>query len=420
VDQDQNELLTKVVGTAPMGQLLRRYWHPIAAAAELEDARTKAVRFFGEDLVLFRDKGGVWGLIDRRCPHRGMDLSYGIAEPTGIRCGYHGWLFASNGTCLQQPFEETVNPRSDFKARCGVRAYPVQEKAGLLWAYFGPQPAPCLPDWDFFSARGYREMNFAIVPCNWLQCQENSLDPVHFEWMHDYWMRDLLGNQADIQPIRPHEKIDFEEFEWGFVYKRLRAGEDETNPSWTVGRVSLWPNCFYPAGPVWQIPIDDTHTLTMCLRTLPVPGRHTFDQGRVPFWRIDTHYPDGRMIVGQHQQDLIAFSAQGAIQNRTAEHLGQSDRGIIMFRQRLASEIRAVQEGRDPKGIIRDASKNHRIPLPLYRLPGPINANSGPIFANPPSEITAAYNKFCDEQQQVWERLGEDDEDQFKAAGQSS
>ena len=124
-----------------------------------------------------------------------------------------------------------------------AKAYPVEEKAGLLWAYMGPLPAPLVPTWDIFTwTNGFRQIVFADTPCNWLQCQENSIDPVHFEWMHENWTQRLNGDNGAYGP--KHLKLKFEEFDYGLVYKRVRENTDETDPNWTVGRVALWPNGF--------------------------------------------------------------------------------------------------------------------------------------------------------------------------------
>ena len=120
----ENELLTQVGPGTPMGELMRRYWHPIAAAAELIDRPTKAVRLLGEDLVLYKDRSGTLGLIDRFCPHRRVDLSYGIPEEHGLRCMYHGWMMDETGQCIEQPFEETVHPDGRFKEKVKVAGYP--------------------------------------------------------------------------------------------------------------------------------------------------------------------------------------------------------------------------------------------------------------------------------------------------------
>ena len=148
--QEQNEMLTQVGKGTPMGELLRRYWHPIAASAELEEKPTKVVRLLGEDLVLYKNKSGEIGLIDRFCPHRRVDLSYGIPEYEGLRCMYHGWMFNRHGQCIEQPFEETVRPDGRFKKKVTVAAYPVEELGGLLFAYLGPNPAPLVPRWYLF------------------------------------------------------------------------------------------------------------------------------------------------------------------------------------------------------------------------------------------------------------------------------
>jgi len=147
----KNELLTRVGPGTPMGGLLRRYWMPIGGASELDQASIKPIRLMGEDLVLYKDLGGRYGLVDRHCPHRRADLSYGWVENLGIRCGYHGWLLEETGRCIEQPYEDIVNPNNRAKERCGNKAYPVRELAGLLWTYMGPPPVPGLPVWEPFT-----------------------------------------------------------------------------------------------------------------------------------------------------------------------------------------------------------------------------------------------------------------------------
>src|SRR6185437_2303141 len=188
LDAARNQALTEVGPGTPMGELMRRHWHPIAAVKELEDNPVKAVRLLGEDLVLYRDRGGKYGLVDRHCAHRSADLSYGLVENCGLRCNYHGWLFDNDGKCLEQPYEDTVAPEVRYRDKVTIKAYPVEAKAGLLWAYLGPAPAPLVPTWEPFTWKnGFTQIVFSEVPCNSLQCQENSIDPVHFEWMHDNW-----------------------------------------------------------------------------------------------------------------------------------------------------------------------------------------------------------------------------------------
>ncbi len=176
LSERQNRTLTEVGAGTPMGQLLRRYGMPIAAVAELEDTPTKPVRLMGEDLVLYRDRAGTFGLLDRHCAHHRADLCYGIVEDRGLRGNYHGWLYGETGQCLAQPFEEMAHPGARFKDRIRLTAYPVEAKAGLLWVYLGPAPVPLLPTWEPFTWRnGFVQIVFSEIPCNWLQAQENSI-----------------------------------------------------------------------------------------------------------------------------------------------------------------------------------------------------------------------------------------------------
>src|SRR5436190_4883042 len=143
---EENALLTQVGPGTPGGQLLRRYWLPIAAAQELRDeSPTKFVRVLGEDLVLFKDKSGRYGISQDHCAHRGASLLYGRVEERGIACAYHGWLYDADGNCLETPAEPDG---SLFHLTVKQRAYPVREHYGLYWAYMGPPPAPELLRWD--------------------------------------------------------------------------------------------------------------------------------------------------------------------------------------------------------------------------------------------------------------------------------
>ena len=103
LSEDHNRLLTRVGPGTPMGDLLRRYWQPIAGESEFETMDTKAVRLMGEDLVLYKDHGGSFGLVDRHCPHRRADMSYGMVEACGLRCSYHGWLFDQTAPAWTSP-----------------------------------------------------------------------------------------------------------------------------------------------------------------------------------------------------------------------------------------------------------------------------------------------------------------------------
>jgi 5,5'-dehydrodivanillate O-demethylase len=366
LDEEKNRLLTRVGPGTPMGDLLRRYWQPIAGAAEFDKAPIKRVRLFGEDLVLYKDLGGRYGLVDRQCRHRRADLSYGWVEACGIRCNYHGWLYAEDGRCLEQPYEDTAHPEARLKDQVRIKAYPVKELAGLLWTYMGPQPAPELPVWSTFTwSNGFVEVVLSEVPCNWLQAQENSCDPVHFEWMHDNWN---VRRSGALGPYAPkHLKLDFEEFEFGLLYKRVREGQSDGDPLWTVGRVCLWPNGFYLGEHFeWRVPIDDETMLSVGWFYTRVPkGREPYVQNRIPTWHSPLRDQAGNWIVTHTMnQDFLAWTGQGAIADRTREYLGSSDRGIAMMRRMLLNDLTAIAAGRDPKGLIRDAERAKRIDLP--------------------------------------------------------
>jgi 5,5'-dehydrodivanillate O-demethylase oxygenase subunit len=388
---ERNRLLCETGPDTPMGELLRRYWQPIAGEAELADVPTRPVRIMGEDLVLFRDHGGALGLVDRHCPHRRADLSYGFIEDRGLRCNYHGWLFDATGRCLHQPFEERAHPHARFKEKIAVKAYPVQAKAGIVWAYMGPAPAPLLPDWDRFHHQGYKQVVLASVPCNWFQCQENSIDPVHFEWLHSNWSQVLRGESGPRAPA--HTRLGFDEFEYGFVYRRVREDTTEQDALWTVGRVCLWPNCLYTGHFEWRVPIDDENTLSVGWFIDPLPGDEPFEQARIPCWTAPVVDEATGRWIDSHimNQDFVAWVGQGRIADRTKEHLGESDRGVLMMRRRMFEETEAVRAGRDPMGTIRDPALNHRVHLPLIGDRPPGDAQDGPprfpFLAGQPPEI---------------------------------
>jgi len=414
VSEEQNKALTEVGAGTPMGELLRRYWMPIAAVAELDDHTTKPVRLLGEDLVLYKDKAGTYGLVDRHCPHRRADLSYGWADDCGLRCHYHGWLWDHTGRCLQQPFEETAHPEARFKDRVRIKAYPVEAKAGLLWAYLGPPPAPLVPTWEPFTwSNGFVQIVFAEVPCNWFQCQENSIDPVHFEWLHSNWSRALGG--ADGRSPR-HLKVGFEEFEYGFTYRRILEGQSEQDELWTVGRCCLWPNCLFTGGHFeWRVPIDDGNMLSVGWFFDRVPNdMEPYKQDRIPYWTspIKDALTDRWITSHVMNQDFVAWVGQGTVADRTQEHLGESDRGVIMMRRRILEDAERVARGEEPKGVIRDPEKNRCVRLPIIgrdfflngssrveseisrqRTPGLPLRKEFPFLTGQPEEVRAAYRR---------------------------
>ncbi|MDB5776660.1 MAG: rieske 2Fe-2S iron-sulfur domain protein [Herbaspirillum sp.] len=371
-----NETLTRIGPGTPMGNLMRRYWQPIAAAAELDTAWTKRVRLLGEDLVLFRDRQGNRGLIAEQCPHRRASFAHGIPTENGIRCPYHGWEFNAAGKCLSQP-NEVDNPA--FRDKVATAAYPVEELGGLLFAYLGPLPAPLLPRFDGFIAEGaIRMMGRALLPINWLQIMENSVDPIHTEWLHGHhyeFQKEQEGVKVAISTR--HEKIDFREFEYGITKHRLLEGHSEDSDDWRIGHPIVFPNILAVGNGneknryysfQMRVPVDDEHTMHIWYnayippKTAKVP-KHLYE--RVHQYEVPFKDANGEFIVDNVDgQDMMAWITQGAIADRTAENLGASDKGLAMYRKVLRRELKKIENGEDPMGIVRDAEKNRCIDLP--------------------------------------------------------
>ena len=378
--QEQNERLTQVGPGTPMGELMRRYWHPVAAAAELDGRPTKAVKILGEELVLYKDKSGTLGLIERFCPHRRVDLSYGIPEERGLRCMYHGWMMDETGQCIEQPFEETVHPDGRFKEKVKVAGYPVQELGGLVFAYLGPAPAPLLPNYDILAQRKgvLREAFIAEVPCNWLQCMENSVDPVHLEWLHGVYgahraklegRRDAVAESLAVYDR--HKEIGFDEFERGIIKRRVYGNTDKNSPKWRVGHPLIFPNILQQGGGgryffQYRVPMDDTHTWHVEITSYWFPDDVDVpEQEAVPYANVALRNPDGTWRSDDTlAQDHAAWILQGPVMDRTAERLGESDRGLIFYRKMLDEQAAAVEDGAEPLNVIRDPAQNTLIHVP--------------------------------------------------------
>jgi 5,5'-dehydrodivanillate O-demethylase oxygenase subunit len=365
--QLENERLTRVGPGTPMGELFRRYWQPVAASADLSADPVKQIRILGETLVLFRDRQGRLGLIGERCPHRGTAMVYGIPEPDGLRCPYHGWLYDRAGQCLERPDRRHPEEvRGDPSA--AMTSYPVEELGGLVFAYLGPAPAPLLPRWDVFLKEDVlRSIGSAVVPCNWLQCMENGLDEGHVEWLHGYFGNYMLERQGrpDLQTrVRPHKIFHFERFEFGLL--QTHAGTDDP-PSPTI-----FPNVTASGRWLFRVPIDDTHTWAIQYRAHRLPaGVEAQPQDPVPVYELplpglDEHeqvnWPLMDVAGGQ---DMLMWFARGPIADRSAEELDPDiDAGLILHRQLLEENMQKVARGEDPIGVIRDPLKNVRIRLP--------------------------------------------------------
>jgi len=372
LSQEENEWLARVGPGTPAGQLLRRYWHVVGAASELSDEKPKKrVKVLGEDLVLFRDRKGTYGLVGEHCSHRGASLYYGFVEEDGIRCAYHGWKYDLCGKCLEQPFE---SPETGFKAKISHPAYPVAKLSGLLFAYMGPpEKKPLLPKWDVLVRQdGVKKVDICeVLRCNWLQAMENSVDPTHTYYLHSHTLK-LKGN-PDHVPFHYQQlsKIEFElvvEPTWAGIQKqRVFAGDDVPVEA---PHPLIFPNILFV--PVrmgyamhFRTPIDDFNTQVLQFRFTPTKdGSVAPEPEDVPVEFVGTKNEAGEFHLDNFaSQDHMAWETQGPIADRAREHLGESDRGIIMFRKLLRDQIHAVQTGDDPIGINRDPAKDEVIRL---------------------------------------------------------
>jgi len=372
---EQNELLTRIEPGTRMGNLLRRYWHPVAPLVDMENRWTKRVRLLGEDLVLFKDRLGTFGLIAEACPHRRASFAYGIPTMDGIRCPYHGWKFDGTGRCLEQPNEPA---ESNFKDKVTTTAYPVGQLGGLLWAYLGPLPAPSIPRLDGLVAEGaVRFVGRATLPCNWLQIMENSVDPVHTEWLHGKLTEFVREAENWKTPrAKHHVKIAFDETEYGIIKRRLMEGQTEEASDWVHGHPIVFPLALAVGtrSDTWRqyqfqfrAPIDDTHTEHYWYSAYLPPRGATPDLlERVPVYEAPLQDERGEWQLEYiNAQDAMAWVTQGPIADRTVEKLGTNDRGVTLLRKMLLRELEKVENGQDPMCVYRGAAGDRTIDLPV-------------------------------------------------------
>jgi 5,5'-dehydrodivanillate O-demethylase oxygenase subunit len=356
-----------------MGDLLRRYWMPVAATVEMRPGATRAVRLLGEDLVLFRTDAGALGLLEDRCAHRGTALRMGCVDAVGIRCPYHGWQFAPDGACTDIP----GGGGPSLAAHVRVRAYPVAELGGLVFAYLGPEPAPLLPRWDLMTwPHVLRDIGRAVIPCNWLQIMENSVDPVHLEWLHGHHLsavRQRRGLPAPTHYPRRHVEIGFDRFRYGIIKRRVLEGGSRDDDDWRIGHPLVMPNMVRVGSDRQhrlqiRVPVDDTHTLHFWYCCwLPGPGRRVH-QDDVPVYEVPFRDECGEFLLDfVDGGDIMAWVTQGPIADRTRERLVETDRGIALFRRLLLEELERVAIGGDPLGVVRDPAENEMIELPQER-----------------------------------------------------
>jgi 5,5'-dehydrodivanillate O-demethylase len=374
LSEEKNERLTRVGPNTPGGQLLRRYWQALWPACDFTaEHPKKRLKVLDEDLVVYRGDDGAFGCVAEHCTHRGCSLYYGFLEGSAIRCPYHGWKFERDGRCVEQPFEPAD---STYKDRVRQRAYPVQELGGLLFVYMGPQPAPLLPRWDTLVRKdGTRLVEIRpTLTCNWLQAQENTADSTHTYYLHGHTMaqKGITWESARYY-YRPIVSYDFSLCEWGITKTLVYGGE---NPEEEVRPPLIFPNILrIPEGrnerQHWRVPIDDTSTRIIVMQFQPNDtGADEPPQDVVPMQIMpDDKGPDGEYALDNfNSQDRMAWETQGAIYDRSQEHLGVTDVGVVMLRKLLDEQIAVVEAGGDPMGTIRDPAKNEIIAFSSHSI----------------------------------------------------
>jgi phenylpropionate dioxygenase-like ring-hydroxylating dioxygenase large terminal subunit len=343
-----------------MGELLRRYWHPVGLSSDANEVPRK-IRALGEDLILFRDGGGRVGLLHARCCHRGTTLYYGKVEASGIRCCYHGWLFDAQGHCLEQPCEPEGGL---FRDKVRQPWYPAQERYGLIFAYMGPPSLkPVLPSYECLETMDEGEFveaddsslgggGPAIIPCNWLQHYENVVDPFHVPVLHG----SFSGPQFTLA-MASIPNVHFEASPRGVLARSTRK-MDDGKTFYRVTEAALPTLRVVPNPRVaqftrvesigWVLPLDDTSF------RIYVAGR-VKQKGDIARMRSKFNGKDWQeMGEDEHQRypgDYEAQVGQGPITIHSEEHFAQSDRGVLIMRRMLEEQLNSIAEGRDPIGV---------------------------------------------------------------------
>ena len=381
---EENELLCRVEGKAPMGQLMRRHWTPVCLIEEVSepDGTPVKARVFGEDLVVFRDTNGRVGVMDEYCPHRRVSLVFGRNEDCGLRCLYHGWKMDVEGNVLEMVSEPVA---SGFVQKVKHLAYPVQEWGGFVWAYMGPKetmPEFVPPAWAP-TADAKVTIAKALIPCNWAQILEGAIDSAHSSSLHssDMVPARVEGAEAtDTNWLRPSTdkapRMQVERGGYGFRYAAIRrpiknaAVNDYIRSTVFVApsAVLIPPNNLYNVANI-NVPMDDTNTAFYFIawgHPDTTPDTDTWrkflgqqigpdlDDKYVPlrnrannFWQDRDAMKAGNFtgITGFPNQDIAMWVTMGPIADRTHERLGASDMAVVEFRKQMLEAVRAFQAG---------------------------------------------------------------------------
>jgi phthalate 4,5-dioxygenase len=408
---EDNRKLTETGPGTPGGDWMRLYWQPVALSEELDAERAVVpVRVLGEDLVLFRNDTGATGLIDRRCAHRGADLSLGRLEHGGLRCYFHGWLYGPGGSCLDTPAEPADSP---LKSKVRNRSYPVTERNGIVWAYLGQGVPPGLPALDCFAAPD--EYTFAFkgyLDCNWLQALEVGIDPAHASYLHrfeeDEDTGDSYGRQfrgASLGTNLPMTKILREygrpdilnaRTEYGQRIVALRTldagGLDGSSTHVRITHQVFPHGITIPMSATmaitqWHVPIDDVSCYWYAMFTsldkpvdkqkmreqrlegITLPGYKPL-RNRANNYQFDYHEQRTQTYTGLGKDinvhDQMAVEGQGYIYDRSHERLSRSDRAIVTYRRMALKAIDLVAVGGNPETLLTDTAEvESRGPIPL-------------------------------------------------------
>jgi phenylpropionate dioxygenase-like ring-hydroxylating dioxygenase large terminal subunit len=403
LSQKDNELLCRTDPETPMGNLLRRYWIPFLLASELAEPDGEPVRvsLLGERLVAFRDSDGRVGLITKYCAHRNADLFFGRNEECGLRCTYHGWKFDVEGKCVDMPSEDED---SVFKDKIQIKAYPVEEAAGVLFAYMGPpELRPVLPQFEWMRVpESYRHISWNWQDNNYAQAIEGGIDSAHVNYLHSSMDAHRIvespaaargrglpsnGNAQQLGGLigrDKHPKLFVKPTDYGLLIgARRHTGEDKDY--WRLNNF-LMPFWTTPPGRSMHafVPLDDYHVARWSF-TWKVDAPYTAAEkaamrkgqgihselepgtvGPTLFWmprgHVPTHNRTNDYLVDREMQrnetytGIKDFGAQdysiqegmGIISDRSTEHLGVTDRGIIAMRRLLIDSARDLLEGIEP------------------------------------------------------------------------
>lgn len=352
--------LTEVGRGTPMGELLRRYWHPVGISEDATDT-PRQIRVLGEDLILFRDGEGQVGLVHPRCAHRGASLYYGKVEARGIRCCYHGWLFDTQGRCLEQPCEPNLGERRENVIQPW---YPVQERYGLVWAYMGPaDKQPLLPRYSLLEELDEGEVldtddrsigggGPVILDFNWFQHYENVLDPFHVVILHASFSGTQFVPAMAEMPDAHYEEVacgirltSFRDLGDG---KRLRRVSETVSPTLRiVPSPRLDPGRCTILG--WVLPIDDTHFRIYSAGRVKQKGDLQKIRSRMngKLWE-DMEQAEHQIYPGDYESQ----KSQGDITWHNHEHLRTTDLGIAKLRHFMRAQVQLVADGGDPAGVV--------------------------------------------------------------------